>query len=167
MNYWLIKVTTDDFDNIFNKREDKYIVFNNKSQIGDIVIIYRDKQISGIYQISQINKLSNVRYELYFSNDYYKDYSLKDMVIKIKPQINISVQSFNGKYLKNEMNNLILLDDKLGKAISELCYNYIPEIPTKLNVIEEVTEESSEFSKTTKNNIANKKKYIKKKKNSI
>ena len=144
MNYWLIKVTIDEFDNIFNKREDKYIVFNNKSQIGDIVIIYRDKQISGIYQISQINKLSNVRYELYFSNDYYKDYSLKDVVTKIKQDYNITVQSFNGKYLKNEMNNLILLDDKLGKAISELCYNYIPETKNKLDVIEEVSDESSE-----------------------
>ena len=166
MNYWLLKVLQDEFNNILNKREDKYIVFNNQSQLGDVIIIHKDKYIVGVFQVSHINKISNVRYELYFTNECYQDYLIKDVIVKIKPKKSITLVTLN-KYLKGDTNILASIDSNLAQIITESCYNYEPEINDKLNVIEEVTEEStqeesssSKSSKSSNNNVANKNKKI-------
>jgi hypothetical protein len=141
-----------EYDNIFNGRDDKYIICNCKCNVGDIIFIYVDRHISNkntiscVFQIKEIKKLSNVRSEIYFINEKYKDLYVKDTLSLIKSKINITIHKFNAKYLKSDVIEPKLMETDVGKNIAEIAYEY-----EQINILGNIQEEDEQNKEELEN----------------
>lgn len=160
--YWLIKVDKNDYLKNINKQDINYNVIitkNNDIKKDDIVITYVYRYINNksvltsIFEVDKINKIDLSNYNIIIKNVKYMNLEIKNIIniINTKYNTSYSIYNFNGKYLKNGNNILQILEDTIGKYISNDCFQYNLNVKELLDIIYEDKDETETEDKNKNN----------------